>query len=258
MFTSKNLKRCLRSRFGTRTLLAVLVAGTLRSSFAGNATEPSFPSPEEAAQALYKTVESDDQATLSELLGPLSSSGDEAQDKADRQLFIQKYSEMHRLVKEPDGSIVLYIGAENWPFPAPLVSKNGRWRFDVDAGAQEIFFRRIGENETTAIETCRAIARAVADSDSNTDDNSVNTYVQKLVGAANEPDAFHGYYFRLLRTPNGASVIAYPAEYGSTGVMTFAVTTEGPVYEKDLGPSTSTVAKSLKAWKPNASWQVAQ
>ena len=34
---------------------------------------------------------------------------------------------MHRLVKEPDGSTVLYIGAENWPFPIPLTSKNGAW-----------------------------------------------------------------------------------------------------------------------------------
>ena len=46
----------------------------------------------------------------------------------------KKYQEMHRLVREPDGSTVLYIGAENWPFPIPLVSKNGAWYFDSKTG----------------------------------------------------------------------------------------------------------------------------
>src|SRR5437016_10211652 len=50
----------------------------------------------------------------------------------------------------------LYIGAENWPFPIPLVSKNGAWYFDSDSGKQEILFRRVGENEATAIESKRS------------------------------------------------------------------------------------------------------
>jgi len=55
------------------------------------------------------------------------------------------------------GGMVLYIGAENWPFPIPLVSRNGVWRFDSDAGAQEIRYRRIGENELTAIALGQAL-----------------------------------------------------------------------------------------------------
>jgi hypothetical protein len=257
MFTSKNLKRCLRPGFGARTLLAVLIAGALRPSFAENANNLSFTSAEQAVEALYKAVETDDQASLSRLIGPLSSSDDMVQDKADRQLFMRKYAEMHRLVKEPDGTTVLYIGAENWPFPVPLVSKNGKWRFDIDAGAQEIVFRRVGENEMTAIETCRAIERATVRRVRNTDGNTINADAQKFVGAANpSAETFHGYYFRVLRTPKETAVIAYPSEYGSTGVMTFAATADGPVYEKDLGPNTATASKSLNAWTPKADWQV--
>ena len=58
--------------------------------------------------------------------------------RLDRELFVQKYQEMHRLGREADGSVTLYIGAENWPFPVPLVEKNGVWRFDPDAGQKEV------------------------------------------------------------------------------------------------------------------------
>ena len=87
-----------------------------------------FASAEQASQALYEAVRNkDDQALQAILGGPeLSSSGDEERDKLEREQFAQKYEEMHRLVREPDGSAVLYVGAENWPFPVPLVSTDGR------------------------------------------------------------------------------------------------------------------------------------
>jgi Protein of unknown function (DUF2950) len=95
----------------------------------------------------------------------VSSSSDEIEDKLERQRFSEKYQEMHRLVREPDGSTVLYIGAGNWPFPMPPVSKDGVWFFDSDTGTQEILFRRIGEPETTAIEVCEEFALAKKDGD---------------------------------------------------------------------------------------------
>ena len=92
------------------------------------------------------------EAAIKRILGgstDLTSSQDDGQDKADREVFVQKYQEMHRLHRERDGSATLYVGAENWPFPIPIVEKNGAWRFDADAGKQEVQFRRIGENEET-------------------------------------------------------------------------------------------------------------
>lgn len=259
MLTNQNMQRSWRTGFGTCTLLALLITGALQPGLAANANDPGFTSAEQAVEALYKAVETDDQASISRIIGRLSSSDDMVQDRADRQIFVQKYSEMHRLVREPDGTTVLYIGAENWPFPVPLVSQDGKWHFDVDAGEQEIAFRRVGEDEMTAIETCRAIVRAIGHSDGKTDDDAVNAFAQTVAEAGNAPaEAFHGYYFRLLRTANGTAVLAYPAEYGSTGVMSFAVTGTGPVYEKDLGPNTETAVKSIKSWMPSAKWQVVQ
>src|SRR5712691_10638527 len=83
---------------------------------------------------------------------------DKTQDDLDRQGFLEKYQEMHRLGREPGGTI-LYIGAENWPFPIPLTTKNGAWRFDTGAGVREIVVRRIGANEWFAMDVCHALAR---------------------------------------------------------------------------------------------------
>ncbi len=67
---------------------------------------------------------------------------------------------MHRLVKEPDGNTVLYIGAENWPTPIPLMNKGSSWYFDTDAGRKEILYRRIGRNEISTIRVCQELVAA--------------------------------------------------------------------------------------------------
>jgi len=67
---------------------------------------------------------------------------------------------MSRLVKEPDGSVTLYIGAHNWPCPIPLKNKGNMWYFDTAMGKQEILFRRVGRNEVSAIHVCRELAAA--------------------------------------------------------------------------------------------------
>ena len=246
MFPAQNLQRHLTPALAAGILFTTLIAGTVQpAAAAGN---ESFNSPEQAANNLYRAVQTNDQSALARLIGPLGSSNDMVQDKADRQRFLEKYSEMHRLVKQPDGTTLLYIGAENWPFPVPLISSNGTWSFDVDAGSQEIMFRRVGEAETTAIETSRAIARAAATADIPTSDPAIGEYAKKM----------HGYQFRILRTPNGAVVLAYPSEYGVTGIMTFAATPDGSVYEKDLGPKTGAVAQAMVRYKRDRTWRSAE
>ena len=67
---------------------------------------------------------------------------------------------MHRLVKEPDGTTVLYVGDNNWPWPIPLVHKGNSWYFDTEAGKKDILYRRIGRNELSAIRVCQELAAA--------------------------------------------------------------------------------------------------
>src|SRR5947209_8569147 len=147
----------LSGRTRSVTVSFALLAFSTTIGAAQQAPQPTFPSAAEATQSLFQAVQSNNEETIAHILGAstdLTSSRDPGQDKVDRELFVQKYQEMHRLCREIDGSVTLYIGAENWPFPLPLVNKNGAWRFDSDAGTKEIMFRRIGENELTALAIC--------------------------------------------------------------------------------------------------------
>src|SRR5271168_1261466 len=126
--------------------------------------QKTFSSAQEASEALYRAAQSNDEKAMLDILGAdgrqIVSSGDEAEDAEARANFVEKYQEMHRLVKEPDGSTVLYIGAKNWPTPIPLLSKGNGWYFDTEAGKQEILYRRVGRNEMSAIKVCEELAAA--------------------------------------------------------------------------------------------------
>jgi Protein of unknown function (DUF2950) len=260
-------------------MLALLVAGYAQTCRAGQPGQATFPSAEEASRALFLAVENHDERAVTGILGAkheLISSDDEVEDKLDRERFVQKYQEMHRLVKEPGGGLVLYIGAENWPFPIPLVSRNGAWRFDSDAGLKEVLFRWIGENEVTAVQVCHAfIARKQHPGANDQTDDSIGAMLADA-GNNNGPLRFHGYYFRILtnqgkNAPAGATgqlatggmtersaFIAYPAAYRSSGVMTFIVDQDDVVYEKDLGPRTAKLAGAMTVYRPDPTWRPAE
>jgi hypothetical protein len=254
---------------------ALMSIGQTRLSFSQTSQPKTFSSPGEASKALFQAVQNEDEQTLEAILGAgkeVTSTSDEVEDKLEREQFGQKYKEMHRLVQEPDGSTVLYIGAENWPFPIPLVSNNGEWHFDSGRGKQEILFRRIGENEAAAIEVCQEFAIAKNASAAKADsEDGITRYAESLATAAatsndnKDSNPFHGYYFRIVtetnasegagegRTKKRLTLIAYPAEYQSSGVKTFVVTWKGIVFEKDLGPETKTLAPQMKA-RTGPSW----
>jgi Protein of unknown function (DUF2950) len=241
---------------------AILAMWTTISAYPGlaqQAAQATFPSAAEATQNLFQAVQGNDAKTIANLLGgptELASSGDPAQDKLDREMFVQKYQQMHRVGREPDGSMTLYIGAENWPFPIPLVEKNGAWRFDSDGGQKEVLFRRIGENELMAIDICHQLVAAEKQFRSNPKAKTqVNSRLASLVSAAasgsvsGKPVLIQGYYFRVADKHPGAdfAFIAYPAEYRSSGVKTFIVTDKDVVNEKDLGAKTKAQASTMPA-----------
>jgi hypothetical protein len=215
---------------------------------------------------------------------------------------------MHRLVKEPDGTIVLYIGAKNWPTPIPLANKGNSWYFDTDAGKKEILFRRIGRNEISTIRVCQELVAAEKEYHSAehaeyaqkifSDEGQHNGLYWKVAegeppspigplvasavaegyvkGQAGPPTPYHGYFFHILRRQGkhapgdaknyivngkmteGFAFIAYPAEYRSSGVMTFIVNQDGIVYQKDLGKKTASLGKAMQEYNPDASWRKAE
>ena len=280
------------------------------TSTAQQAGQKTFSSAEDASQALVAAAQGNDEKAMLEILGAkgreIVSSGDEAEDAENRANFVKKYQEMHRLVKEPDGTTVLYIGAENWPTPIPLVKKGNTWYFDTEAGKAEILYRRVGRNEMSAIRVCQELVAAQKEYEADH-----NEYAQKifsdegqhnglywkasgehlspvgpLVAAAvtesyaasrdSAPTPYRGYYYHILtrqgkNAPGGAknyvvngkmtagfAFVAYPAEYRSSGVMSFMVNDDGVVYQKDLGKKTGTLAKAMKEFNPDSSWQKAE
>jgi hypothetical protein len=266
-----------RTRF-VMVPLAMLAMWVTIGSYPGLAqpsAQPAFGSTAEASRSLFQAVQSNNEQAITNILGgptELTSSHDEGQDKVDRELFVQKYQEMHRLGRDADGSVTLYIGAENWPFPIPLVEKNGSWHFDPETGLKEVLYRRIGENELTAIAMCHDFVTAEKQyrAKPNTADlegSSPTSLVAKAASgsAGGDPVLFRGYYFKVLaaRSTSGKSatggfaVIAYPAEYRSCGVMTFIVTAKDVVYEKDLGPNTIALAGAMATFHKDATWRAA-
>ncbi len=292
--------------------IAILLTGCISTlSMAQQPGQRTFSSPEDASNALVTATQNNDEKAMLDILGPdgkqIVRSGDETEDAQSRANFVQKYQEMHRLVKEPDGTTTLYIGAENWPTPIPLVNNSSSWYFDTEAGKKEILYRRIGRNEISTIRVCQELAAAQKEystehheyaqkifSDGGQHnglywkaaDGEPRSPIGPLVGSAvakgypksleGVPTPYRGYYYLILTRqgkngPGGAksyivngkmtegfAFVAYPAEYRSSGVMTFVVNQDGVVYQKDLGKKTDALAKAIKDYNPNSSWQKAE
>jgi len=302
-----------RSRWANSWKIAAatfLLAGCLpTASMAQEQGQKTFSSCQQAASALMAAAQANDQKALLEILGPgakdIISSGDATEDAANRAEMVKRYSEMHRMVKEPNGTTTLYMGAENWPMPIPLVNKGNIWYFDTAAGKKEVLYRRVGRNEISTIRVLQELVAAQKEYNS-----SHQEYAQAIISdpgkqnglyweaAQGQPESpigplvasavaegyrptsdsaphspYRGYYYHVLTgqgpsAPGGAknyivdgkmtggfAFVAYPAEYRSSGVMTFIVGQDGVVYRKDLGWNTATIAKAMKSYNPDATWK---
>ena len=258
-FGFKNRHRPRPKAGAALVVCALLATGFVKPCLAGPSRQATFPSPDDASRALVSAVQKHDEQTVTTILGgggKLIGTDDSPEDILDRDRFVQKYQEMHRWVRESGGVRTLYVGAENWPFPIPLVLRNGVWRFDPEAGSDEILFRRIGENEVTAIGMCDTLVTAETHRGTDSEADRLAKTLLPNIEHSSRPIPFHGYYFRVLPdSGDGFSAIAYPATYRSSGVMTFIVTQGGGVSERDLGPDTARIAAAMTryhadAWTP--------
>ena len=187
----------IRVTAAASVVIALLILGSAPSCFAQQSGQPSFVSAEAASSALASAVQNHDATAIMTILGAGGEliHEDDVEDRLLHERFVTKYRQMHRLVREPDGATILYIGAENWPFPVPFVASNGAWRFDTQAGLMEVLFRRIGENEAMAIQACKALiasgaALGTAPTGTARSGRCWQTHPRR------EPTPYYGYYFR--------------------------------------------------------------
>jgi len=317
------IQRWVLPLLSTPLLLLLLAAGTgaLRAAplpqqsgsgaQAAASAQPTFATPEEGLQALVTVAKTDDPRAVSKLFGP---------DGEQLQRFAENLEASAQLQKDGAGYTIL-VGETHWPFPIPLVSRDGRWLFDTKAGLQEILDRRIGEDELAAMSTCRAYAVAQWEyyTESGGDTQGLAVYAQKFVSSPGRhnglywetaedekpsplgalvaearaegygprhagarprvqprrPRPFHGYHFKILTAQGpsapggkfsyiingnmiaGYALVAYPAKWGDSGVMTFIINQQGRVYQKNLGPDTAKIASEMTEYNPDPSWQLA-
>jgi hypothetical protein len=92
-----------------------------------------FDTPDAAVDALVAAAKSGDQKEILAILGPegraVIDSGDKVADENAKQRFVDAYDAKHEIVREGDGTQTLVIGDDDWPFPLPLVNKDGEWQF---------------------------------------------------------------------------------------------------------------------------------
>ncbi|HKZ07407.1 MAG TPA: DUF2950 domain-containing protein [Methylomirabilota bacterium] len=296
--------------------VAALVALGLGPALPAPVAEARAPrlsgSPEEIYKAFVEALRAGDRAAMLKMLGPeasdVVSSGDDVSDRRVWRRFVEKYDQEHKL-EASGGRVTLIVGSDDFPLPIPLVPDAEGWRFDTEAGRQEILNRRVGRNELAAIQVCLAYVDAQREYYTlpTRGKTGLLEYAQRIRStpgkrdglfwptrpgeppsplgdlaararaegyrAQDRPTPYHGYYYRILTAqgadaPGGAydyvvrghmiggfALVAFPAAYGDSGIMTFIVSHDGVVYQKDLGPDTSRIAQAMKVYNPDASWR---
>jgi DUF2950 family protein len=174
-------------------LLAIAVgAATPKSAPA----QRSFASPEEASAALVQAIRARDKTAIVAILGPGSNqwitSGDAEADRAAGERFVSQFDEKHSISADGDARATLTVGSDDWPFAFPLVRAGQRWRFDTEAGKEEMLARRIGQNELAVINVMLAIVdaqREYASADRNKD--GVREYASKFKSSPGKQDGLY-------------------------------------------------------------------
>ena len=180
--------------------LVLLMATALPAIAAksGESKQSLFASPEDAKQALVDAAKAKDRAALAEIFGPENDkllSGDPVQDNRELDQFVAALDQSAKLEPAPSGDkVTLTVGADNWPFPIPIVKQGDKWRFDTAAGTEEILNRRIGENELSAMATCRAYVLAQWEyfTERDHDNDGLAEYAQHFASSPGQKDGLTG------------------------------------------------------------------
>jgi hypothetical protein len=274
-----------------------------------------FSTPQAAVSALTLAVNAHDTSQFRSIFGKQAEelqNPDRVQATNEMDDFAEMLNATNSLVRKSDTNFELEVGEDSWPFPVPIVKKDGKWFFDTAAGKEELLNRRIGRNELDVLKGMRAYVdaqREYASKDRDGDD--VLEYAQRIASTPGKKDGlywpldldgeesplgplvadaqsegykteskgqattrapFHGYYFRILtrqgkNAPGGKydyiingnmiggfAMVAWPANYGNTGVMTFIVNQQGRVYQRDLGEDSGKIASAMEEYDPGPGW----
>jgi Protein of unknown function (DUF2950) len=221
-------------------LAAMVVAALFLITAPARAEDPAqreFATPQAAVDALIAAGKGHDESAVMAVLGPdapkILSSGDPVADRNAHENFMHNYEQMHRLAYDQQGRVILYIGADNWPMPIPLVKKGGGWMWDTAAGEQELVFRRIGNNEFFTIGVLEDLVEAQRDYYSQPRQGSrVKQFAQKILS---DPGKQNGLYWKAAadaqQSPIGPLIASAAAQGYERGAQGQPVPFHGYVYK---------------------------
>ncbi len=185
-----------------RICIGMLLAGVISGGVVVGqvpGSQPSqqvFPTAQAAADALLKACKDNDSAALVRMLGDRYGEQlkriDDAEERKHRRAFYDKAQAHLKIEIQGDDKAILIIGRELWPLPIPLVKEARGWRFDTDAGLEELLAQRIGENELAVIDVCYEYVRMQVDyAVVDRDGDEVREYAQQFVSTAGKHDGLY-------------------------------------------------------------------
>src|SRR4029079_7358666 len=185
MIMLKSIRRAASVSVGATVAVVLLTSTSLAQQV--------FPSPEDAAAALVAAVKTGTNSNILKVLGrgagDIVESGDDVADAEMRQHFLSAYDARHSINAEGNKKATLILGADNFPFPIPLVNNRAGWEFDPAAGRIEILYRRIGRNELDAIQTSLAYVDAQNEyAEKDRTGEGVGVYAQRIVSSPGKKD----------------------------------------------------------------------
>jgi hypothetical protein len=219
--------------------------------------QETYATPDDAAKALIAAADTFNVEALKKILGPdgvdLVETADQIHDKQQSLAFAAQAKEKTEVVRDASNpkTATVFVGAERWPTPIPIVEKGGRWSFDTKKGRQEILYRRIGGNELAAIAICEGYVEAQDEyAETKHDGSTVNQYAQRIISTPGKQDGlawktadgtwagpvgegiarvieegyslkaepYRGYYFKVLKRQGPAAPLG-AMDYVIKGVM---------------------------------------
>ena len=271
-------------------LAGVVISGCAQQSNE-NVTRTSFDSPGAAAVEFSEAVRTGNKERLAALLGPesapLLNPGDTIEGGNERKSFIMAYDSVRVLVPAGPDTFILQVGGGRWPLPLPIIKDGQSWKFDTRTGVREMVLRRIGRNELAVLGVMRGIVAAQqeyaakfgafatklrsepgkqdglywetkpGEPESPAGPMIAWAEAQGYTPGGATPAPYRGYFYRRLNVADPKkefAILAYPAEYGASGIMTFVVNQDGAIYRKNLGVDSTQAAQAIQAYAPDDTW----
>jgi len=179
------------------SMAAVALLAGMMIPAAAQTGQKTFATPQDAAKALIDAAAGNDTAAMLLIFGPggkdIVQSGDAAADKESRERFAAlARQKMQVELDEDKDRATLVVGPDDWPMPVPVVLEKGQWRFNAAVGRVEVLARRVGRNELTAMDVCRAYVEAQVEYASrDRTATGILQYAQKILSSPGKKDGLY-------------------------------------------------------------------